>query len=282
MTHLFSIPAILLTAAIALHVVPPAHADQPAKLLFASGFEGNITLAPTGGDYQPIRGTDRQTGYKWPIEILGATGSALHPIDHDNHRAVQNEIQTVTGHTGKPTRALFSAQHYNTRYTQSPYEILNITDGRTDLYVKFWIKLDAASLTQPNMWRTFFEWKTKGYANGTGFRLISYIYTDADGKPYWHWQGDRDPQHPIWEIDNRTVPVPIGKWFMTEFYWHWSEGNDGRALWKVNGQTVGDHHGPTTRNGKPIDFIMLAQIYGNANPKYQWVDDIEIWDGLPE
>ncbi len=57
---------------------------------------------------------------------------------------------------------------------------------------------------------------------------------------------------------------------------------DGRALWRVNGQVVGDHYGPTTRNNRPIDFIMLTQIYGDANPKYQWIDDIEIWDGLPE
>jgi hypothetical protein len=27
---------------------------------------------------------------------------------------------------------------------------------------------------------------------------------------------------------------------------------------------------------------MITQIYGNANPKYQWIDDIEIWDGIPE
>jgi len=38
-----------------------------------------------------------------------------------------------------------------------------------------------------------FGWKTKGYANGPGFRLISFIYTNSDSKPYWHWQGDRDP-----------------------------------------------------------------------------------------
>jgi len=45
---------------------------------------------------------------------------------------------------------------------------------------------------------------------------------------------------------------------------------------------VGDYHGPTTRNSQPIDFIMPFQIYGNSNPKHQWIDDIEIWDGIPE
>ncbi len=76
--------------------------------------------------------------------------------------------------------------------------------------------------------------------------------------------------------------MPLDEWFLTEFYWHWSEGDDGRALWRINGEVVGDHFGPTTRNHQPIDFIMLTQIYGNANPKYQWIDDIEIWDTLPD
>ena len=278
------IPAALLSATLLLSACQPTSADQPvqpAKLLFSSGFEG-VALAPLNDEYQNITGTDSQTGYSWPITVLGASESGLHMIAHDNQKALRNDIQTVIGHTGQRTRALYSVENYEFRGdTQGPYEILDIIDGRKDLYVRYWIKLDRESLSKPNMWRTFFEWKTKGYANGSGFRLISFIYTDNDGKPYWVWQGDRDPEHPMWEIENRTVPVPVDKWFLTEFYWHWSEGSDGRALWKINGHVIGDHDGPTTRNHKPIDFIMLTQIYGNANPKHQWVDDIEIWDGLP-
>ena len=105
---------------------------------------------------------------------------------------------------------------------------------------------------------------------------------EDDTTPYWHWQGAADPMNPVWEVDNRDIPVPMGEWFLTEFYWRWSRGDDGRALWRINGEVVGDHAGPTTRNGKPIDFIMLARIYGDVNHKHQWVDDIEIWTGLPE
>lgn len=257
-----------------------------AKLLFSSGFEEDVyidtTLVPDSEDYYYIKGMDKETGFSWPIDILGASESALHYVDHDDHQAVESEIQTIIGHKGYPTRTLYSAEHYDTRYTQCPYEILNIKDGKRDLYIRYWIKMDSASLSQPNMWRTFFEWKSIDYANGDGFRLISFVYSDEQGRSYWHWQGDANSEEPVWEIDNTTVPVPKNEWFLTEFYWHWSEGNDGRALWKVNGQIIGDHYGPTTRNSKPIDFIMLIQIYGDANPKYQWVDDIEIWDGIPE
>ncbi len=263
--------------------------ETPVKptLLFKSGFEKDVYLEEPNdntpiGRYQLIKGTDSETGFSWPINVLGANAGGLHFIDDNNFQALENKIQTVIGHTGDSTRALYNIERYDLGITQCPYEILNIQEGTKDLYVKYWLKLDSASLFQPDMWRALFEYKTKGYAENTGFRLIAYIYTDNDGIPYWHWQGDKDPQHSIWEIDNRAVPVPINKWFMTEFYWHWSEGDDGRALWKINGQVIGDHRGPTTRNSKPIDFIILTQIYGDANPKYQWIDDIEIWDGIPE
>ncbi len=256
-------------------------------LLFKSGFENGVYLEEPNDDtpigrYQLLKGTDSETGFSWPINILGANTGGLHFVDDDNFQALENEIQTVIGHNGDATKALYNVEHYEVDITQCPYEILDIQDGTKDLYIKYWIKLDSTSLVQPDMWRTFFEYKTKDYGDDEGFRLISFIYTDDDGIPYWHWQGDGDPENPIWEIDNKTVAVPLNEWFLTEFYWHWSEGDDGRALWKVNGQIIGDHYGPTTRNAKPIDFIMLTQIYGNVNPKHQWIDDIEIWNGIPE
>ena len=270
--------------------IPPSDPVQAkAKLLFSSGFEAGTFVDPTlildSEDYRFIRGKDAETNFSWPISILGATQSAVHLIDHDSQRAVDVRIETIIGHDGNATNALYQEENYAfTGATQAPYEILNILQGKTDLYIKYWIKIDSASVTvaDPDIWRTFFEYKTKDYAAGSGYRLISFIYTDENGTPYWHWQGDSDSQTPIWEYDNKTVPVPLNEWFMTEFYWHWSNGPDGRSLWKINGQVIADNHGPTTLNSKPIDFILLAQIYGNSNPKYQWIDDIEIWDNLPQ
>ncbi len=260
----------------------PVDSTTKPILLFKSGFEGNVYIDsvayPYYEDYRFIRGVDSKTGFVWPINILGAENSALHYIDDDNHKAIFAELRTVTGYDGNETTALYQQQNYNLGVTQCPYEILNIKDGKKDLYIKFRIKLDSASLFQPDMWRTFFEWKTKEYAEGNGFRLISFIYTDNDGIPYWHFQGDKNPREPLWEINNKSVPVPVNEWFVNEFYWHWSDSEDGSATWKVNGELIGEHNGVITQNNNPIDFIMIGQIYGSANPKYQWVDDIEIWE----
>ncbi len=264
----------------------PSPIDDSAQLLFKSGFEGDVHIIPGGygsEDYENIVGTDSETNFTWPINIYGASESALHYIEDYDKQAVNASIQTVIGHNGTATKVLYNEENYTVNgITQCPYEILDITEGTKDLYVKYWMKIGSESMNQPDKWRALFEYKTKDYAAGTGFRLISYIYTDLSGNPYWHWQGDDDPQNSEWEIDNTSIPVPLDQWFLTEYYWHWSEGNDGRALWKINGQVVGDHYGPTTRNSKPIDFIILTQIYGDANPKKQWIDDIEIWDGIPE
>ena len=259
---------------------------KSAKLLFSSGFEKGVYidshLVQDNEDYRYIRGKDETTGFRWPISILGAKESALHLIADDALQAVNAQIETVKGHDGKKTKALYMQENYILKEeTQYPYEILNIKEGTKDLYIRYWMKIDTDSLTAIDKWRALFEYKTKGYASSDGFRLISYIYTDKEGKAYWHWQGDANPQNPMWEIDNKKIPVPSNKWFLTEYYWHWSEANDGRALWKINGQVVGDMYAPTTRNSQPIDFIILLQIYGDANPKHQWIDDIEIWDGLP-
>ncbi len=267
-------------------------------LLFKSGFEKEVYLDSNFVDEdgfsaeQWIYGTDEETGFSWPIQVLGGTGR-LHLIGYDEHNAIKNNLKTIIGHTGDSTKVLEMYQPYIAAdgIGQCPYSINDITEGRSDLYIKFWIKISAdwlETIGTRGSWRTFFEWKTKDYHLGTGFRLISYIYSDKGSNvPYWHWQGDANPQLPVWEIDNKDIPVPIGEWFETEFYWHWSEDNNGRALWKVNGKVVGDHYGPTTRNSKPIDFIMLTQIYGITDDgdtsisKLQWIDDIEIWDSIP-
>lgn len=256
------------------------------KLLFKSGFENNVSIISNPDqdniDYDLITGADLNTGFSWPIEILGAEGSGLHYIEDNNKQAVYSEIQSVIGHNGNTTKALYSVENYSMDVTQCPYEILNLTEGKSDLYIKYWMKLDTDSLHQSDKWRAIFEYKTKDYANGTGYRLIAFIYTDVNGNPYWHFQGDENPETPIWEYDNFDIPVPENEWFKTEFYWKWSDNNNGRSLWKINGQVIADHNGATTKNNKPIDFIILTQIYGDANPKHQWIDDIEIWDDLPE
>ncbi|GEM_PF-909357 len=298
MKYIFTLMTSILLLLV-LNACNTSSTQTESKLIFKSGFGEGVYIDPIvvkdSEDYDFIRGTDTQTGYSWPIEILGASESALHRVADDNQTALRSEIQMVTGFDGNLTRALYNEETHREREdTQLTYEILNITQGRSDLYVRYRMKIDSNMLGTLNKWRALFEYKTKDYKDpgegGTGFRLIAFVYTDDEGRASWHMQGDKDSDTPIWECDtlelnatchNEYVPVVTDEWFLTEYYWHWSNGDDGRVIWKINGKVVADHSGPTTRNDNPIDFILFTQLYGNVTPKHQWIDDIEIWDGLP-
>jgi chitodextrinase len=82
---------------------------------------------------------------------------------------------------------------------------------------------------------------------------------------------------------NRTVPVPVGGWFKFEFFLHRSNGADGRVWVAVNGNVIADHYGPNMGAWNlPINRIMTPILYtGSRMPVYQWIDDLEIWDGFP-
>ena len=295
MNYRFSILNALLVLLLNACGTSSTNTKNHSKLLFASGFEDDVYIDPVlvedSEDYDFIRGTDKTTGFKWPINILGSSESALHRVDDDNNQALLSEIQTIDNN-----KVLYNEERYReaNKSTQLTYEILNIRQGKSDLYVRYRMKIDSNMLGSINKWRALFEYKTKDYkdpgAGGTGYRLIAFVYTDKNGTPSWHLQGDEDSNTPIWECDtlsltkkcnNEFVPVIMDDWFLTEYYWHWSNDSDGYMVWKINGKIVGEHHGPTTRNDNPIDFILFTQLYGNVTPKYQWIDDIEIWDGFP-
>jgi hypothetical protein len=259
--------------------------NQTATLLFSSGFEG-VTLSNPSYDYRYIQGTDKNTGFSWPPKILGSTGteqepSGIHTINDGGSSTITNRLETVLGPKGNQTTALYQGIDGTTGVTQTPYQINNIQENPDELYITYWMKIDDTSLSGAHKWRALWEYKTDDYGSGGGFRMIAFIYTDNNGRAYWNFQGDRNPSNAVWEKSNFDIPVPRDEWFKVEYFFKWSEGADGRAFMKVNGQLVGEHRGATTANSKDLDFIILTQVYGDTSPMHQWVDDIEIWDGLP-
>jgi len=273
------------------------HQTTMPKPLFSSGFEDGTYIdsevSESYKDYTYIKGKDKETGFSWPINIFGSNQSALHHIDDDGLQAVSANLVSVIGHKNKTTKVLHLKQNYAAGLsTQYPYGIYDIKEGPKDVYVSYWMKIDGNMIGKPNTWRSLFEYKTKNYDNnGGGFGLEAYVYTDLNGKPSWHLQGGKNSEHPLWSCDtltptaeckNKEIPVITNQWFHTEYYWHWSEGDDGFIQWKINGEVVGEHHGATTLNSDALNFILLTQISGNSNPKEQWIDDIEIWSGLPK
>lgn len=256
--------------------------NASANLLFSSGFEGVRLSAPKDG-YQYLSGTDQVTGHSWPMRILGSDFSGIHRVNDGGGNAIANRIEETGGPKGGRTSALFQQVKYDVQVTQTPYQINNIKENPKELYMSYWMKTDDTAVKGIDKWRAIWEYKTDNYAsNKDGFRMIAFMATDYEGKPYWLFQGDTSPQTPVWQAKNTSVPLILNEWFKVEYYIKWSNGADGYASMKVNGQLIGEHHGPTTANSDDMNFIMLTQVYGNSHPMHQWVDDIEIWDGLPQ
>ena len=281
----------------------------PAKLLFSSGFEGSTTLSSPGdcygtGCWQNITGLDASTGFDWPPKIWGGGRIRLQLIADASVDAttvgdyIFNEIQTVTGHNGKPTRALYQrmsrsgccgTNSQGGRPAQNAFTLQPVGET-SDLYVSYWLKYqpDLAQSLKPPNWRVVFEWKTR-----SDYRVIASVVTwglDANrvNVPLsWEIIGDNAaqslPYKRFWDEYNTTVPVPVGEWFKFEAFWHRTSGNDGRVWMAVNGRPIVDHRGPNIGVYKaPIDRIMMPNLYsGGAYPIYQWVDDVQIWDGFP-
>lgn len=275
-----------------------ASGGQAAKLLFKSGFEEGVTLNPNldmydRGGWQHINGVDSVTGFNWPPKIgvpctmrfqmiLGQRVDAV-TMKRDY---IENRIETVTGPRGTPTRALYQLIKKAGEgfcCTQDTF-MLQPTGEPGDMYVSFWLKLQPDLLEKNReSWKAIFEWKTAG-----DYRVTTQILTYG-GSAFWRTQGDNVangnlPKETFWRVENHDVPVPIGEWFKFEVFWHRSAGSDGRVWAAINGKVIANHYGPLMGvHQKPIDRIMIPNLYqGGATPHYQWVDDLEIWDGFPD
>ena len=281
-----------------------------ANLLFKSGFEGNVAMAPMStafnrtSSYQNLTGTD-VSGYSWPMQIRSSNRASLHHIINvgsnppppvsDLNEYFDTHIETVKGRDGLPTRALYqSLIQKASRITQSWYEVYYSSPSAIsdrDVYIKYWMKFpgDLKESMGPDNWRSVFFWKT----SDNDYRIEAYIYTNhsinADGTPFWHIHGDRfatigGEYEKDWEVNNMDIAVPIGEWFLVEFFWHRSTGNDGRFFWAVNGHVIADHRGPNFGDyNKRINRVSPFGIYTTPAiyPARQWIDDVEVWDGFP-
>ncbi len=266
----------------------PKQNNDNGHILFKSNFEKGTDLEnPVSDDggiwWQEIKGSDVQ-GYSWPININGK-GSLQLIVDADKNiqKYISNTIETVLDNSGKPTRALHQnimKKQYG--HTQDPYIIY--TDGKEvdDLYIKYSMKLpkNINELLDDDGYIVLTEYKTTG-----DYRLAFYIYKDeGSGRLYWYVHGDNVvidgvKYKEFWYRENYEVPVPVGKWFDVELFWHLSKKDDGRVWWAIDGKTIVDYHGQT-KIKNPINAIMVFTNYA-SNPIHQWIDNLEIANNFP-
>jgi len=310
----FNLNSIMAAVTPAPPASPTPVPSVSANLLFSSGFEGTTALLPPSGFYgtgawQSIVGIDSITGFAWPPNIWG--GGPTHsqmivsgtPIDATTLGNYQvNQIQTVTGHNGTPTQALYSEIMQSGCTGTNPMGscvdqdafMLQPVGETSDLYISYWIKYQPDLVQKMNPpspnWRVLFEWKTGVNGDDGDYRVSAQLVTWGLGGPLsWHMQGDNVAsagsytQVRYWEQYTTTDAQTLADWMKFEVFWHRSSGADGRVWMAVNGQVILDHLGSNMGvNNAPINRIFMPNLYGStAFPIYQWIDDLQIWDSFP-
>ncbi len=308
-----------------IRVVASGPIIPPSTLLFWSGFEG-ISFGPiqnsctSSSCVQDLIGTDSTTGFAWPPQIPGGgnslfklrAGNNVNPTPATIGSYQFNEIQTVTGRTGAPTRAQFSQINKNCFgntnsgqqdcSSQDTYMVQPASEPSPDLYISYWRKVQPDLATkmanEPEKMHVVFEWKTGVNQVGDKRVIAEIVGWDAGQAPYFQIRLDNvanNPnlqQHEDWRCPNFGLTVcgapkvrvpPLDQWFKFEVFWHRSTGSDGRIWMAVNGVKIVDNHGPNVGvNNNPIDRIMFLQLYSGLNyPLYQWTDDVQIWSTFP-
>ncbi len=271
------------------------------------------------GCWQDIAGLDSLSGFTWPGTIADGTSKIMHlttPVTTTAQTLGNysiSRVETTTGPRGTQSSALMQQISRNVNGTApmgtAPAQnLLQFMPKRDpgDMYVSYWIKLQpdmvqkmtnlpaGPGIAGGGTWRAFFALKTGGQtswgepADNGDYRIEAYVMTHNNAQPYWVLLGDNNagggaPAVNTFRIENRNVPVPVGQWFKVEFFWHRSSGSDGRVWMAVNGKVIADRRGANMGAwSQPVNRIMAPLLYaGGTMPIYQWVDELEIWNGFP-
>jgi hypothetical protein len=230
----------------------------------------------------------------------------------------ETHLAQTVGYTGATTTALFQrlqgSEYQGATGRQQSFNLTpDTTVAESDFYMSFWLKFQPDLATQlitgqfPDEswgnWRIFADWKTGGPVGGGigsgcmpgrlgyqgDFRItIQVNHSDTNGL-FWRTEADTMADGGLayeryWRIDTTTVPVPIDTWFHVETFLHRSSGAGGRVWAAINGSVIVDRLGANMGvNSCKLNRIMAPILYtGGYQPAYQWIDDLEIWDGFPD
>jgi len=287
--------------------------NKNPTILFKSSFGPGVSLDAVTkftdeGAWQEVIGTDKESGFTWPVDALDSTFTGIQMITKDPVTSLNvsdyaiNSIQSVIGPNGKTVNALYQSiknkEPAGVWGAQSPLIIHRpwTVGDVTELYISYWYKNPKISFIQLDNeisganTLVQFQFKTGGYENTWrgDYRFSTVIKKDVDGSYFWQAHSDNnangpDPDELYWEAENHDVSVPIDEWYKVEIYWYRSSSNNGYFWVAINGDTIVDHQGANMgKYGFPINRIMIDSLYtGGHGPVEGNLTELEIWNGFP-
>lgn len=271
---------------------------RAATLLFESGFESPVVVDPPVAEgnqwWSYIGGGDR--GYVWRGDLPGSTAVRFQYLvgaNKDINEFVHTSIENTQGRgrSNESTMALYqevmqddpdftaTTRNQSNIHNTNPSASTAISPAFNSLYTRYWVKFQE-DLVDHLTWRQMMEWRS-----GIGdYRWSVYVYKNSAGVPHWHVEAQRgvlgdSPRD--WSVSNTTVPVPIGRWFLFEAFWNGSAGEDGKVQIAIDGQVIANRTGRTRLDTSRDSQFNLFKVYGGTGLRYQWIDDVDIWDAPP-
>jgi len=257
-----------------------------ANLLFSAGFEGTTALLPPIASTGPAPGRASSASTasrirlaahylgRWPTHFQMI---AMTPIDATTLGNYQvNQIQTVTGHNGTPTQALYSEIKQSGCTGTNPMEaawtrMLHAPAARRNERPLHQLldQVPAGSGAKneppsPN-WRVLFEWKTGFNGDDGDYRVNVELVTWAWRSASWYIVGDNVASSGSYARQiywNNIRRLPLRPWRLDEIrgLWHRSSGADGRVWMAVNGQVIVDHRGSNMGSTTSINRIFMPNL----------------------
>jgi hypothetical protein len=285
-----------LSAIAAIDPAPGRQADKRTKLLFSSGFEHPVTVAPPRtekGDWRfPIRGADE--GFAWQSELPGGKPHAFFPIVPASvpvEPYADTRLETVPGpHGGSPTRALYQEVSRDVEFTPNKRVRNQFPTHwkRERGSLAYWIKLQA-NLPQlmpkdgEHYWRQLIEFRGS-WQHRTDYRLwIGVVRGPRGSLLHWRTTAELRPRKGGRIIDfthnAHRPPIPLGKWFRFKVRWV-LDRKHGFLKATVDGVPIINRRGRTRINDS-VDTEQIFKVYMGANsldrgPAYQWIDDVQL------
>lgn len=267
--------------------------SHSATLLFKSSWESPVEFTSSQKIY--FKGADQ--GFDWAeLTSIGfaSPGHMFHYVGGQLGVDVDSQLSTVRAHSG--SRSLYQAKL--TREGSWRSQLIIYTDDNVfgnKIFVRRWL-----------YYPTDFDLPEKGWMAGVfSHRELTSDPQFTVGMGIWRnskfsndlfwavegliYQTSGAPDHKAFFEVNTDVPIPKGRWFKLEEYIE-RHPTDGVVKVWVDGQLIFDLSGVMTKTpwGEPLVGNMVGKVmvgsedYGYTYPYYHWIDDLEIWDGIPQ
>ena len=264
-----------------------ASTQPTGTLRFKSGFESPVEF--TDSTRRHFMGADQ--GCDW--------SDYDHFINYVEGRVgvdVDSQLSTIHAHSG--SRSLYQAKLRRGGQWRSQLVFPTYDDYfGTRIFVRKWLYYPTDFDLPEHGWMAgvFSHRETGNLNTGDQFTVGMGIWRHSSYSDELFWvveglkyKGSGSPEYRTFRAFNLEVAVPRGRWFKLEEYVerHPTEGVvkvwvDDQLIFELSGVQTKYNTG-NVKVAHMVGKVMVGnEDYGYTYPYYHWLDDLEIWDGMP-